>query len=188
MLQGSKSSKNIDDDDADDDNEISGHDAAERKSYRLKLSRWYKGAFYAIKNPVFWFCLYMCRVVRGPLTHFYLYIQKASQCNNSGKALFHLVCHKLDEFQHEYHQLLANLGSILDEALRLSDCNTLPEDVVESLKLMGWKLVLQQWSALQRRIIKPLRQCPDCLNMDWTGRELGGGMCGAGQGRDWWCF
>ena len=171
LLQG----KNIDDDGADDD--LDGEGAAERKSYRLKLSRWYKGAFYAIKNPIFWFCLYMCRVVRRPLTHFYLYLQKVGQNNNSGKALFHLVCHKLDEFKHEYHQLLTHLDSILEEALRLSDCSALPNDVVMSLKLMGWKLILQQWSALERRIVKPLQQCLDCLNTDTDWKRVWGGVC-----------
>lgn len=96
--------------------------------------------------------------MRGPLTHLYLFLQDASKADNSGKALWNLVCHKIDQIHSEYHTLLTHMDAIIAEALSLSGCDSLSADTIQSLKLMAWKLVLQQWSSLQRRILAPLKQ------------------------------
>lgn len=138
--------------------DIDGEGHNERQAYRIKLSRWYRGAFAAVKHPIFWFLLYICRAMRGPLTHFFLFLQKASQNDNQGQSLFCLVTEKCQQIQAEYHRLLANADEIIGKALELSDCSSLAADDVEKLRLLGWKLLLQQYSAFHRRMIVPLNQ------------------------------
>ena len=129
----------------------------EKKHYRIKLSRWFKAAFHAIKHPLFWFLLHLAHAFRRPLTHFFLFLQKASRNHNEGYALFNVVTHKLSELETEYQVLMANANELIDEALRLSDCKSFfPTDDVEKLRLLGWKLLLQQWSAFRRRLVAPL--------------------------------
>lgn len=101
----------------------------------------------------------MCKALRAPLHHWYLFLQKASQNHNEGRALFTLVVSKVEELQKEYHMILNNLNSIISQALEMSRCRVkLSEDDIQKLYVLGWKLAMQQWSSLQRRLATPLQQ------------------------------
>ena len=133
------------------------------KEYNVRLSKWKQGAFSAIMCPIFWYLLYMCRVVRGPLRHFMAYVQKHS---SKGDCLFNLVTGKLDEFAAEYTKLFQNFSQITETAINLAGCAQFNPDDLAGLKLVAHKLICQQWAAFHRRIYKPLQQS---LGACWCG-------------------
>ena len=140
---------------------IDSEKVSEQKAYRLRLSRWFQGCFSAVKNPLFWFLVTVCKALRAPLHHWYLFLQRASQNHNEGRALFTLVVSKIEELQKEYHMILCNLNGIISQALEMSGCNSsLSGNDIEKLRALSWKLAMQQWSSLQRRLATPLQQQP----------------------------
>lgn len=127
----------------------------ETRAYQIKLSKWKQGALEAIMCPIFWYLLYICRVIRGPLRHFMAYVQKHS-CK--GECLFNLVTGKLDEFLDDFTKLFKNFNQITDAAFKLSGCDKLDAHDLAGLKTISHKLLCQQWATYQRRIYKPLQQ------------------------------
>ena len=138
----------------------------ETQSYRIRLSKFLKGAFAAIRHPLFWYLLQICRVARGPLRHFFLFVEKEGRANNSGQVLFKLATGKCLEFMEEFRGLFDRWEEITSRALELAGAAAGPEPLCEeaiaSMKAVGWKLLFQQWSAMQRRIIVPLQQHLAC--------------------------
>ena len=79
--------------------------ADDTAAYRLKLSKWYQGTFTAIQHPIFWFLMNICRCLRSPMRHFFLFVQQQAKNCNEGEVLRQLVTGKLDELQDEYREL-----------------------------------------------------------------------------------
>ena len=128
------------------------------KAYRIKLSKWKQGTMQAIMCPVFWFLIGMCRIIRSPLRHFMLYIQRqAAEC--AGESLFHLVTGKLDEFNRDFQRVFDQLPDLFKKAVEISGCSKLPDKEIDNLHMLVRKLLLQTWSAFRRRVAKPLSQC-----------------------------
>ena len=92
--------------------------------------------------------------------------------------MFNLVTHKLLELELEYKALMHHGTELIEEALKLSDAlSHFGEDDIEKLRLLGMKLLLQQWSAFRRRLVMPLSgyldgimECDGCNGCrDWAG-------------------
>ena len=127
-------------------------------AYRIKFSKWYQGAFDSIQCPLFWYLIGICRVIRTPLRHFMLYVQKQAT-QSPGETVFHLVTGKLNEFNREFERVFANLPDLMATALDISDCTSKLTDLdIQRVKLITRKLLLQTWAAFRRRVAKPLSQ------------------------------
>ena len=126
-------------------------------AYRIKFSKWNQGSFDAIQCPIFWFLVGICRVIRSPLRHFMLYVQKqAAEC--AGECVLRLVTGKLDDFNRDFETVFENLPNLVETALEISGCMKLAEVDINRLKMVTRKLLLQSWSAFRRRVVKPLSQ------------------------------
>ena len=135
--------------------------ADDAKAYRIKLSKWFRGTFDSIQHPIFWFLINIARCMRSPLRHFLAFVQLHAQKNNSGQVIKQLVTGKLDELQEEFRVLFQNMDQITARAIEMSGCDKLFQDDpagLHKLALIARKVVFQQWSAFQRRILYPLRQ------------------------------
>ena len=129
----------------------------ETAAYRIRFSKWNQGAFHAIQCPLFWFLIGICRVVRSPLRHFMLFLQKqAAEC--PGECVFHLVTGKLDEFNEDFRNVFSNLHTLIETSLDISGCRQLSDLDIARVKMLVRKLLLQTWSAFRRRVAKPLAQ------------------------------
>ena len=134
--------------------------ADDTAAYRIKLSKWKQGTFHCIQCPLFWYLVGICRIVRSPLRHFMLYVQKQTAAH-AGECLFHLVTGKLTEFKEEFREAFRSLPELMHAAMKMSGCDTLPEEDIAKLRLVTRKLLLQHWAAFMRRVIKPLSQRPE---------------------------
>ena len=147
---------------ADDDEDVLDQDTADdTKAYHIKLSKWYQGAFNAVQHPLFWFLLYICRTMRAPLRHFFLFVQKHAENCNAGQVMLALVTGKLDEIEEEYRVLQRNLTAIVAKAAELSGCQELfqhDDAAMSAIDLLARKICFQQWASFQRRILFPLKQ------------------------------
>ena len=135
--------------------------ADETRAYRIKLSKWYQGTFDCIQHPIFWYLIAICRCLRGPLRHFFAFVLDNARQRNSGRALLQLVTGKLDELHDEFRVLSQNIGQIITGAMEMSGCDRLFADDPDgkaSLALIAQKVLFQQWSSFQRRILYPLQQ------------------------------
>ena len=138
--------------------------ADDSRAYHLKLSKWYQGTFDSIRHPIFWYLLTIARCMRSPLRHFLAFVQLHAQKNNSGEVIKQLVTGKLDELQEEFRVIFHNMDKITARAAEMSSCNELfrnDPSGLRKLELIARKVVFQQWSAFQRRILYPLRQLLD---------------------------
>ena len=102
--------------------------------------------------------------MRSPLRHFLAFVQLHAQKNNSGEVIKQLVTGKLDELQEEFRVIFHNMDKITARAAEMSSCNELfrsDPSGLRKLELIARKVVFQQWSAFQRRILYPLRQLLD---------------------------
>lgn len=130
------------------------NDEAER--YRIRLSKWRQGAFNAVMSPIFFYLVGMCQIIRSPLRHFMLFVQKRAK---EGQCLFHLVTGKIEEICEEFRQVFDHLPHLMNEAMRLSGCDTeLTGRDQKMLRLLTRKLLTQHWGGFMRRIAKPLSQ------------------------------
>ena len=114
-----------------------------------------------MQHPIFWFLLGICRCMRGPLRHFFCFVQQQAQNCNSGQVMLQLVTGKLEEIQAEYLSILANLNRIIETALDMSGSSDFfknDQPGRAALSLIAWKLCFQQWASFQRRIYYPLLQ------------------------------
>ena len=143
------------------DCELDTESADDRRGRRLKLSKWFQGTFNTIQHPIFWYLLYICRCMRGPLRHFFAFVQQQAANNNEGEVVRKLVTGKLDEFLQECRTLYARMTDIIQRAMQLSGCTGLFKDDANgraSLALIARKVCYQQWASFQRRICYPMQQ------------------------------
>ena len=148
-----------------DDGVLDTESADDTRVYRIKLSKWFQGAFDAIQHPLFWFLLYVCRCMRGPLRHFFAFVQLESKNCNAAQLVQQLVTGKLDEFLNEYRILYDRMNDIVLKAMELSGCDSLFRDDTEgqaALSLLARKVCYQQWASFQRRICYPMKQQLSC--------------------------
>ena len=148
-----------------DDGVLDTESADDTRVYRIKLSKWFQGTFNAIQHPLFWFLLYVCRCMRGPLRHFFAFVQLQSKNCNAAQVVQQLVTGKLDEFLNEYRILYDRMNDIVLKAMELSGCDSLFKDDMEgqaALSLMARKVCYQQWASFQRRICYPMQQQLNC--------------------------
>ena len=99
--------------------------------------------------------------MRGPLRHFFCFVQEQAKNANIGQVVLKLVTFKLDELQNEYRNLLNRINEIVRRAAELSGCDRLFKDdpaSMTSLALIARKVCYQQWAAFQRRIYIPMQQ------------------------------
>ena len=160
-VNGTAKQQNNGQGDTDMDMDLNPDATDETAAYRLKLSKWYKGTVDAINNPIFWFLLTICRCFRGPMRHFFLFVQQQAQHNNAGEVMRQLVTGKLDAIHDEFRTLHNNMNEIIARAIELSGCDKLFQqdpDGLQSLDLMARKVCMQQWASFQRRIYYPLQQ------------------------------
>ena len=128
-------------------------------TYRIRLSKWYRTTFHAISSKIFWFLLRVCHHARGPLRHFFAFMQKHS----AKHCLFLLVTSRINAFKHDCLQLVLGMPVWLQEALDASGCSTLSCEVQCKLKLLAAQLVFKQNRSLDLRIIKRLEEWLVCL-------------------------
>ena len=146
------------------DSELDPNHADDTRAYRIKLSKWYQGTVQSIQNPIFWYLLSISRCFRSPLRHFLAFVQLHAQRNNSGEVMKQLVTWKLDELNEEFRVLFESVDQISARAMDLAGCDQLLDKdpaARDKLELIARKLLFQQWSAFQRRILHPLRQSFD---------------------------
>ena len=151
-----------------DDLDPDAADAA--AAYKIKMSKWYKGTFDAIQNPLFWYLMTICRCFRRPLRHFFCFVQQQAKNSNEGEVLRQLVTHKLEELQEEYRVIHNNLNQIIARAMETSGCDQRFKDdpaAVDSLAFLARKVCMQQWASFQRRIYYPLQQILVCINFSF---------------------
>ena len=99
--------------------------------------------------------------MRGPLRHFFAFVQQQAKNCNAGEVVRELVTCKLDEFCKEYRTLHARMNEIVKKAMELSGCDELfRQDTAaqDALSLIARKVCYQQWASFQRRICYPLQQ------------------------------
>ncbi|CAE7519101.1 unnamed protein product, partial [Symbiodinium microadriaticum] len=136
-----------------DDGVLDTESADDTRVYRIKLSKWFQGTFNAIQHPLFWFLLYVCRCMRGPLRHFFAFVQLQSKNCNAAQVVQQLVTGKLDEFLNEYRILYDRMNDIVLKAMELSGCDSLFKDDMEGqAALYPYKLL---WFVKEN----PLRHC-----------------------------
>ena len=91
------------------------------------------------------------------------FVQLHAGKNNAGEVMKQLVTGKLDELHEEFRVLFQNMDAIIRRALEMSGCDNLFCDDPagqRALALLARRVLFQQWSSFQRRIMYPLRQCP----------------------------
>lgn len=118
-----------------------------RQAYQIKMSKYIAGAHDAIHSDMFWLLLRVAHCARGPLRHFFLWVQKYSQ----RRMLFRLVTQKADEILREFDQLYNSLDQWFGKALEEANTN-LPNHIVTMVRMLAAKLVIRGAGGFETRV------------------------------------
>jgi hypothetical protein len=122
------------------------------KQYQAKVSRWVSGTLAAVSCPVFWFLLEAAHFTRSPWRHFYLWIQKHSK----DKCMLRLITGQLEVFTSEFEHIVSSIAVWFPSVLSNSKCTRLPQDVLNQLAALCFRLAVRNAASFHRRVVLQL--------------------------------
>lgn len=126
--------------------------------YKEKITKYIKTTVQCVRDATFWFFMHAGNEMRGPLLHFYAYLNKPE--SQSAGLVVNLVNSKLDTFAAEFDDLISNFVHHVGAAARFT--RSIPESrlCIQNTTLWGdWTtgllaILLHNAGAFNRRVMR----------------------------------